>query len=373
MPVDNADRNFPTANYPLCCCLTSTLIPTVIRSRDDTLTQKLKQEQNEIIQEMLAILKAIRLLSPSTGALVPFIHQIQQQECAELMQVLNPYMQVKGSSTACINTDMGFQPASSLACVTHIHSTNKKQRIELTIPSSSNRKHTDATNGVSLAFIKSQIQVPPAHLQINNFGNPFFGNATPSSSSRTSQHRSDREIHMDESIPQSRFDDEGSVVTTQPDAEVDEPPPAKKSKKVSAAPIGAKMIATVSTKLNHGKETESQRAARKEREKQTAKSANKSVKAGTKSSSNMNSKKSSSSTSWQGDFLDAFQSEINAGSKTSTMSEEFKRAMGTATSTGVGSMHAPSKSTPQNKLTVNQHTSTKTKETSAMKEQSHAR
>ena len=318
LSVDDACFNFPTATLPLCCCLTSDLLPVNLRSRDEASKLKLSQEQTASIQEVLAILKGVRIVAPSTksgGALIPLLHSFEARDSDPLLQAIDPFASKRIASSETISADAGFQKASALAGAetgedaTDAAAKKRKFAVKLSIPTK--RARGDGSNNeLSLAFVKSTTQLPTAALI--NFTSawdlPKVAPAAAAASSSISKHDYDAEMQP----PQAKTVKSATVAKRAPSTvKIASSKPAASSSKDAATAKAAKPK----------KETEAERALRKAREKAEKAATTKAAKAASK-------KRSSNAGGWAAGFHEAFAQEASNPSATPATSAEFKLAMG---------------------------------------------
>jgi hypothetical protein len=324
--------------------------------RDEAALAKLSQEQASIVDELMLVLKSLRLITPSSappgGQMQPFLTHFEQQECGALLQALNPSSAGKsGVADVTISSDIGFQKASGLAgtsadggassgAATAAGRGTKRRFKPLTIPASKKTAAT-ASEHLSLAFVKSQTVVPAPSMSMSSFDNPFFGSSITSAAPTKEEEKrglsGDREEEAGKPPPAKRAKTTSAVTTATS---------AKPASSMAAAKATSSINAASSSNKGSkaAKETEGHRAARKEREKNekaaaksAAKLAAKMAAASSSSSSSKKTKKlkssSSASAGWEADFAAAFQEQLANPTATAAVPSsvaEFQRALGSA-------------------------------------------
>jgi len=357
------------STYPLCCCLSGSLTEVNLRSRDEAAKQRLQQERAAALQEMLAILKGVRVMAPSTGTIGPLLRSFEQRDADPLLQLLSG----KTAAVDTISSGVGFQKASSLASTATADQSaasgkKRKPLIALTIPRSKKARVAEGSTGdnattggdngtgstLSLAFVKSTTQLPaPTVTAPSSFGSSWGWGAAPKASASRGEAGDSKPMKSTAKKALS------TTVKAAPST-----PLTSAAGKGGASSVAAKTTAAAASiaatkgkiaakepskpaapaKKKSAKETEAERAAVKEKEKAAraaAKAAAKAEAEAAKAAATAGSSKSSkggksksaaaASTGWGADFAAAFAAELSkpaADAEAEKVAAEFRKAMG---------------------------------------------
>lgn len=293
----------------------------------------MSQDQTASIQEVLAILKGVRIVAPSSsastgGSLINLLHSFEAHETDPLLQAIDPFASKRISSSETISADTGFQKASALAAAAagedagDVAGKKRKFAVKLSIPQKRSRAE-GASNELSLAFVKSTTQLPT--VAPVNFGSAWDAPKTApaaAAASSSSKHDDDTEMQPAAAEKVAKKKATGSSAATPTPKMASAVKLASASSKSVASSSSSKIAATATKAIKKPKkETEAERAARKAREKAEKAAEKAAAKAALKAAS----KKRTGG--WAADFQEAFAQAASNPAAAAT-SADFALAMG---------------------------------------------
>lgn len=290
-----------SATVPLCCCLTSKLPLVTERTRNEAALAKQTANYTSTIQEVVAVLKNLRVMAPDTGELTLLLGSFETREADPLLEALHVCSKT-GRSTDTIMSNVGFMSASQLMPKTDSGSTKKKPKVTLTL----GKPRTHAPIALSLTAIKASTQLPspPPTVTSNNIS--IFDSMSRSAASSLSAGYDDASSKPPSDL--RRESEEGetkqpvkrkATSITPATSKVSSSTPTTEKASAPAPPTKKARTSTSSSKADSVKSKESaeDRARRKARE---------------KSSTSSSSSRKSVRAPWAADFASAFSAVVSS-------------------------------------------------------------